>query len=435
MRSVFNRSNLYLVFVILFGTLFFIFNLINESDAILENSGLLFVLCVLASIALIFNVYGFTQHTHYNISFLVYSFAIFHFGLASAGIVILVSHLVEWPFGKYKWHVQVFNIGQYLISVQVIGLLFIFLNKTLPLFLPISYSTTISILFSLVLFVLMNHLLVGLVIWFFSGESFKDSGVMNVFTLTLDYTFLILGMISAILWKVNILLSVLPLIPVYLMYSTLRVPALERASELDQKTGLFNATYFITAMQTELPRAKRFQHPLTIVMADLDLLRNINNTYGHLAGDLVLVEVAQILKDAHREYDVVARFGGEEFSIMMPEISPEAAFERIEKVRQQVENYEFIFQNHKDPIHISLSFGIASAQVRDQSVLDFIHQADIALYLAKLSGRNRTILFGGDDYKEMMNYYSLEDTIPQFLNVEDRIGKLLHSPPKAPREK
>ncbi|MBI3158438.1 MAG: GGDEF domain-containing protein [Chloroflexi bacterium] len=384
---------------------------------------MLLFLCALGSIGLIFNVYGFTEHSHFNISFLAYSFALFNLGVGAAGLIILVSHLVEWPFGKYKFKVQSFNIGQYVLSLGASAVVFALSGQQLPLVEPISFGLINVIILSLVVFVLANHVFVGTVIRLTSGESFKESGILSWFPLVLDFTFLTLGLIAAMLWIVNPFLSLLALVPVYLMYSTLRVPALERASEVDQKTGLFNAAYFASAMQAEISRAKRFQHPISIVMADMDLLRNINNSYGHLAGDQVLVAVSGILRANFREYDVVARFGGEEFSIMMPETDAAVAFERIEKVRKQIEEHEISLKNYPEPIHVSLSFGIASKQADELDAMDLIHHADIALYLAKLSGRNRTIMYGSQEYDSLVKEFALSDSFPKPASIEERIGK------------
>jgi diguanylate cyclase (GGDEF)-like protein len=334
---------------------------------------------------------------------------------------------VEWPFGKYKPHVQAFNIGQYLISLQAISIVSTFFGQQLPLVETVSTTQTVVTVISLVVFVLVNHLLVGLVIFLVSGETLKESGILSPFPLALDFTFLTLGLTAALLFMIHPLLSLLAIVPIYLIYSTLRVPALERASEVDRKTGLFNAAYFASALQAEISRAKRFQHPISVVMADLDLLRNINNSYGHLAGDQVLIEVSQILKSRFRGYDVVARFGGEEFSIMLPETDAGIALPRIESAREEIEEHEIFLKNQPDPIHVSLSFGIASMQEDEWDIMSLIHHADVALYLAKLSGRNRTIVYGSKEYDALLRDFALNDSFPQLISIEERIGEIVNT--------
>ena len=201
----------------------------------------------------------------------------------------------------------------------------------------------------MMVFTLINHFLVGMVLWFVRQESLAKSGVMKFFPLMLDFTFWAIGASAALIWRIEPIAVVLVLIPLYLLYSTLKVPALERKTEVDPKTGLFNAEYFASNLKSELNRANRFDRPMTVVMADLDLLRNINNTYGHLAGDEVLIGVANIIKDNVREYDIVARFGGEEYAILMPETRPAEAFPRIEAFGHKSQPLNSRFQPASPP--------------------------------------------------------------------------------------
>jgi GGDEF domain-containing protein len=282
----------------------------------LDNPWLLLVLCVIASLTLILKVEGSTNRSHYTFNFLVYGFTFAVFGTSEAIFVIVVSNIVEWIWNKPPWFIQLFNTGSYIIVMQAASLLYELIN---PAHSPDTWQTALALIFSMATFNLLNHLMVGVVIWFARGENFKKSGVFDFFPLMLDLSLLYFGASLSIVWNHNALALGLFLVPLYLIYSTLRVPSLERKTEIDSKTGLFNHEYFKTQLNNELPRANRFDRPLCIVLADLDLLRNINNTYGHLAGDEVLIGVAKVLKASVRDYDVVCRFGGEEFAILLPE--------------------------------------------------------------------------------------------------------------------
>ncbi len=437
MKSLPVRDRLYLYLVILGGFGSLGYTILSQPQFFtLKAIIMTAVLAILGSLALIFNVYGSTERTHYNVSFVIYSFSLFLLGIPGAGIVILISHLIEWPFGKYPWYVQIFNIGQYLISVQLAGMFyFAFNGSTLLDLTTIDPSVLFSVIVALMIFTLVNHFLVGVVIWMIQGESFSQSGIFNFFPLILDFTMLSMGALGAIVWRENPALSLMVAIPLYLLYSTLKVPALERAQEIDPKTGLYNASYFASALSSELARANRYDRPITVVMADLDLLRNINNTYGHLAGDQVLIEVARILKENVREYDVLARFGGEEFSILMPETAQEDAYKRIDDIRAKLAAHDFMVDSSESPIKVTISFGITNRTSKDQQILDLIHQADIALYVAKLSGRNKCVVYGTPVFETMIDGLDLKNEIPSLKRLDDRLGTIATLPPSAPRQK
>jgi diguanylate cyclase (GGDEF)-like protein/putative nucleotidyltransferase with HDIG domain len=130
---------------------------------------------------------------------------------------------------------------------------------------------------------------------------------------------------------------------------------------------------------------------MSLIMADLDLLRDINNSYGHLAGDAVLKGIAEIFRQQLRHYDVPARFGGEEFSILLPETPPEQAMEIAERIRRAVAEREFEVETASEPIRATVSLGVAAFPKDGVDANELIHQADLAVYRAKLQGRNRVL--------------------------------------------
>lgn len=352
------------------------------------------ILSILGSLSLIFKVEGATVRLHYNLSLLVYSFTFITLGFHATAVVILVSHLVEWIWHKYPWYIQFFNISAYIASFFVgmsIHSIFPVDVQSLP------YSEAILWGFTLITIVTTNHLLVGIVVWLARGENFKESGIFNFIPLMIDFAMLCMGITGGLLWESNPYLTLFILVPLYLIYNTLQIPSLERMTEIDSKTGLYNARHFEKVLNNELKRADRFDRPLTIIMADLDLLRNINNTYGHLAGDVVLIGIAKILKESMREYDLVARFGGEEFSIIIPESTPQQVFERVETIRRKIESTGFEVQTSVVPIQVTMSFGISCRENHSQTSSEILHNADMALYRAKLHGRNRTYIFSNDE--------------------------------------
>jgi diguanylate cyclase (GGDEF)-like protein/putative nucleotidyltransferase with HDIG domain len=344
----------------------------------------------LATIGQLFKVKSTDHQSSYNLSLLVYGFTFLLLGAPATLLVMLVAHLIEWPLRKYPWHIQSFNIAVNALAITGAGAVYKLSNPSLE---PVTLQGTVGILIALVFFTSINHLWLGLMIWLTRGQSFNASGIFAVLSLAIDFTLISLGAATAMLWTITPAASIITLIPLHLIYTTLRVPALERETEIDPKIQIYNSRYFAKILEKEFSRAERFDRPLTVVLGDLDLLRNVNNNYGHLAGDVVLCGVAKILQESFRGYDVVARFGGEEFAIMLPETAPLQAYPRIEAIRVAIEAAEFEVQTSVTPIKVTISFGLAGRGGDCKTSDDIIHNADVALYEAKLSGRNATRVY------------------------------------------
>ncbi|MFT3894131.1 MAG: diguanylate cyclase [Anaerolineales bacterium] len=394
MKSLSYKTKLYLFSTYLIGLAIFIWQIIRIE---VDRPWLLLILCLLASLTLVLKVIGATDNSHYTFSFLVYGFSFVTLGLPPTLLVILVSHLVEWYWNSPKWYGQLFNISNYFIAMWAASFTYQWINPATSVS---TWQTVLAIFASMSVFDLLNHLMVGVVVWLARGENLKKSGIFDFFPLALDFTLLVFGASLSLLWTYNPFAIILFFIPLYLIYSTLRVPALERKTEIDPKTGLFNHEYFKKHLANELARANRFDRPITVILADLDLLRNINNTYGHLAGDEVLIGIAHAMKKAVRDYDMVCRFGGEEFAILLPETTLVQAFERAEIIRKTIEELEFTIPTSIKPIRATLSLGVAQRENFSQSQEEIIHNADLALYHSKLNGRNKTFAFSNDVYQD-----------------------------------
>jgi len=158
----------------------------------------------------------------------------------------------------------------------------------------------------------------------------------------------------------------------------------------DGLTGLFNHDHLTRVLDREMNRARRYGRPLALVMMDLDFFKAVNDTYGHAAGNEVLERVAAILRDSARSIDVPARFGGEEFTIIMPETTASLAAAAADRIRLSIaENLQL------ESLHghgLTASFGVADTNdSRVRSAADLLDLADRALYLAKRQGRNRVV--------------------------------------------
>ncbi len=159
-----------------------------------------------------------------------------------------------------------------------------------------------------------------------------------------------------------------------------------RMTIIDGLTGVNNKRFLLEALEREIPRARRHQRPLALVMYDIDHFKNVNDTFGHLAGDYVLKEMAQLVKNRLRPDDVIGRYGGEEFGVLLPETDAHGGVTIADELRQTIEQHPFVFEQER--INVTVSMGLAELE-DGFDVLQFIKVADEKLYEAKRSGRNR----------------------------------------------
>jgi len=170
------------------------------------------------------------------------------------------------------------------------------------------------------------------------------------------------------------------------------VQSLNELSTLDGLTGLYNHRTFYTLIEDELARARRFDRPASLLLLDIDHFKHVNDTYGHQAGDAVLKGLSELLGRQARAIDRVCRYGGEEITIILPEIDLEAATNIAERLRAAVETQTFDINTSK-PLRITVSIGVASFPAHADNVQALVAAADAAMYEAKRGGRNRIIRY------------------------------------------
>lgn len=162
-----------------------------------------------------------------------------------------------------------------------------------------------------------------------------------------------------------------------------------RMTIVDGLTNAFNKRYLVEVLDRELARAKRYDRPLSLLMLDIDHFKQINDRYGHLAGDHVLKELGMLIAGRIRSEETFARYGGEEFVLILPETPRQGAAELAEQIRQKIERHEFEFETERIPVQVSI--GVASLESRQLEGEAFVKIADENLYRAKRGGRNRVV--------------------------------------------
>ncbi|MGR8935931.1 MAG: GGDEF domain-containing protein [Gammaproteobacteria bacterium] len=167
-----------------------------------------------------------------------------------------------------------------------------------------------------------------------------------------------------------------------------------RSSITDQLTQLYNRGHLMNILDKEFAISSRYRTPLSCILGDIDDFKSINDNFGHLSGDAVLKKVAETLKTNIRETDVVGRYGGEEFLIILPNIRSAEALLVAEKVRSKIAQTKV--ENHTDNLFVTISFGLADTLTYSPKTVDeLLHNVDKALYSAKEHGKNRCVIFQG----------------------------------------
>jgi len=159
----------------------------------------------------------------------------------------------------------------------------------------------------------------------------------------------------------------------------------------DDLTHLYNIRYLDRVLDLEIKRCKRYSIRLSLIFLDMDFFKLVNDEHGHLMGSQVLVEVANILNNSLREIDIVARYGGDEFVVVLPETSVEIAGRIARRIRNAFHSYEFL-KKEGLCLHLTASFGIAGFPDQAKSKSELIHLADKAMYRAKVMGRDKIFL-------------------------------------------
>jgi len=164
-------------------------------------------------------------------------------------------------------------------------------------------------------------------------------------------------------------------------------------SHFDELTGLMSRRHFFENAEQYFVIASRYQKSFSILLLDLDHFKEINDTYGHMAGDDALRSFGEQLAAFKRESDIAGRFGGEEFIFLLPETNTEHAFAFAEKVRVKTENMQITYQDESITMTVSVGVAMYDPDHPSDNLIHLINEADKALYAAKKSGRNRVIAF------------------------------------------
>jgi diguanylate cyclase (GGDEF)-like protein/putative nucleotidyltransferase with HDIG domain len=323
------------------------------------------------------------------------NFAFFFWGAVmlppwAIAVLAVACFLPGWAAKRFPWFKVAFNIGNYLVAGlaahALVSAADVFAGSGAP-----EPSGVAALGIAAVAFTFLNHLLIVFVASFASGAPLQKALHQLVDGLPLDVPLATTGACLAVLWEAGPAIALLALGPIALVYRALLVPELEHRARTDPKTGLYNFAHFSAQMEATLDDARRQGGTLAVVVVDLDHLREINNRFGHLVGDRVIFGVAEALASTGERHATAARFGGEEFCLLLPGASLEQATRCAETVRERVAAMRFREEDRVDgaAATATLSAGVASFPEHGETPEALLKAADRAVYEAKAAGRNR----------------------------------------------
>jgi diguanylate cyclase (GGDEF)-like protein len=354
----------------------------------LELAPVALLLLVCATIAQQFKVKSPKHQSYYTTTIFFFAAALLLRPAYVIAIIIAV-HAVELLRVRLRWYIPAFNVANFILCSMAATAIFRLGQSGTPAWggRAVLYAALAG-----VAFVVLNHLLTALVIMWARGVPIARAGTMEWENVGTDLALMSVGALGSLLWLTTPWLVPLCLGPLFLIYRSLLVPSLREEARTDPKTELANMKHWNQVAQAEVERARRFQRPLSVVLADLDLLRDVNNRHGHLMGDQMIRRVADVIRSALREYDVPARFGGDEFAILMPETTLPEAMSVTERIRRGVEAIELKVADGASA-RASVSIGVALFPGHGRTASDLLAAADRAVYQAKAMGRNRVRAF------------------------------------------
>ena len=242
-----------------------------------------------------------------------------------------------------------------------------------------------------IVFGVLNTCLVAIAAWLAEPDGRLADMLWDRERMLLDLTETCVGILVTIATALSSLLLAVALPPVILLQRSLMHQQLKAAARTDAKTGLLNAVTWQREADAEIVRALRQNEPVALLLADVDHFKKVNDTHGHLAGDDVLRGLASELRQQVRETDIVGRFGGEEFVILLSKTTPEEALRIAERLRRGVGVVQVLAGD--TAVSVTISIGVAVLGVHGSDLFELLAAADLALYRAKKTGRDRVCLY------------------------------------------
>lgn len=402
MRQLPRRARIYLVFCYILGASSLCWYMLTYTGPLTVEHWLLgAVLAAAAAVCQVFLVArrstrSTTGHRNDHLTLAPLFAALLLLPRPILALVIIATFIPEWFVYRRKWYGQIFNMSVYLIAGIIARWALFYLTGEYRLDDPHKLFSiqAFGVLAMIPIFEITQALLLAIILKLVTGQSFRQTGLFSPESLLLEVGLICAGVGFATSFIISPLYGVIAVLPLVLIFDALHVPNLKEEAATDPKTGLANTRHFNAVIARDLERAERSGQPLSLLVGDLDYLRNINNTYGHQAGDTVLIGIANIIRRHIRGADLAARFGGEEFVILLSDTDAVDAQIVAERLRKELEETRFDVGHVDGPISATISIGIAAYPRDGRTHEALMREADLSVYQAKRDGRNRVIVAG-----------------------------------------
>jgi diguanylate cyclase (GGDEF)-like protein len=289
---------------------------------------------------------------------------------------------------RVRWYKHAFNLGDYMLAGAV-GQLVATSAGVSGAGEDLGLTAVAGLAGGAAVLVACNYALLGIMINLAHHRPLRRVFLTLAPGFPLDLAMALTGACLLVLWTDAPALALLAAGPILLVMGAMRVPDLEHRSRTDPKTGLFNVAHFRQELGDALEAARRRGLPVSLIMVDLDHLRVVNNRFGHLTGDRVIAAFGSLLAEAAADTGLAARFGGEEFCLLLPGISAAEARARADVLRARFAALPIEVGDGQQAFCATASFGVASFPAHGDVPEALLEAADAALYDAKLGGRDR----------------------------------------------
>ena len=308
-------------------------------------------------------------------------------------VVCTAQHVPEWLRQRYPWFIQSFNIANVVLSALAAwSMRTVFARNGVHVTAAATTSAVLVALAAAAAFVLVNHAMLARMLRLARGYNVTASGLFTVDSLIQDGVVGAVGVAIAFMLLNSWALAVVVALPLVLIQRALALPTLREQALTDHKTGLLNSRGIDQPARNEFARARRLGQALSVLVCDVDNLREINNTLGHLEGDAALAAVAAAFRAELRAYDIGARFGGDEFLVVLPETDEAEAV--VVAGRIQAWLVANPISTGDGPLEVGISIGVGSLQEGEQEIGTLLARADAAMYAEKHAGRNGFLTVG-----------------------------------------